>query len=533
MQGHGSNWWLGAVLLAIAALLAITVLIATQAFDGESVTDPFDATLPSRADPAGGSRPIRTDVSVLSRQAVEYLEARLTMLRPDSLNMPQALSRLNPDARARLKLVVLRGSQPVPGATLRFATGGNHGRSLTSGRSGNIVMHDLWPGPADLEVVTPGGRSARRRVVLEVDRDQTVVIDFGTLVEVRGRILDWQGRTVREAEVMLDGQTTTSGEDGHFTFTEVTCGQVPILVRKAQYTTQQSEVQITAAAPPRDVQIKLVPGSWVVLTVDAPADVQGDAQVFIVPTTGPDGLSEAQRRFPWHEVNPLEVPVGKTTFFQFLPAGAVAVCAVHAVATTRPRWHKGTLPYARMLTVNLRLVHQPMVRGRVRRGGQSVGGAALRWAAFDRSKLATGFMLGSSSALPALSGRHDHIAVQMLRSAADGSFAIRSSTELILRGIVTCRKGDLVAAALLNPGESHVALTARSRIHSRLDVRLPIQKRFEGAQVEVRVGDELRSDLATVGASGRLSVWGLEPGQWRLELDHQGQTIYRGNVVTR
>ena len=201
--------------------------------------------------------------------------------------------------------------------------------------------------------------------------------------------------------------------------------------------------------------------------------------------------------------------------------------------TTRPRWHKGILPYARMLTVDLRLARQPVVRGRILRGDQPVGGAELRWAALGRSRLATAFMQGSSSALPALPGGHDHIAVQELCSAVDGSFAIRSSTQLILPGVVTCQQGDLVAAALLNIGDSHIALTAGPRIRSRVKVALPIPRRFEGAQVEVRVGDELRSDLATIGTGGWLSVRGLEPGQWRLELDHQGQTIYRGNVLTR
>lgn len=374
-------------LLALAALAGGALWLGLRS-TGERPASAAVARDPARVPPRGAPSPAPDGRDALAvvparpRGPLHPLEVALELVSPlGNLSAPGELP-LGGGARARLRGSLNgAGGEPLHGS-VRFVAGTNQGRVLEADAQGRIGAGDLYPGLQIVEIQAAGTQGALRELRLRNNAEEQLHIGFGNPASVHGRVLDTGGNPVPGAEVILDGQSTSSDLVGEFYFPRITSGHnVLALVRKQGFARLRQIVPIMAGDLVHVDRLTFTLERGCDLQVTLPERVGADtqAQVFLLPDAG----ARLERKFPWHEVNPTLVHAGGTFVIEDLPPGTVQVMVFHQGARSKAKVSSVHLVPERRETLVLHLEPAPRVVGRVTRGGKVVRGALVSLLAPD------------------------------------------------------------------------------------------------------------------------------------------------------
>ncbi len=261
-------------------------------------------------------------------------------------------------------------------ATLTVVAGADAGHQAQTDFEGRLVIEDLVPGLATVEVVAASGVVARRDVLLRHRKTHRLALDFGDHGVVVGKVRDSAGVPLPGASVALDGLETATDEEGNFTIARHVAGVAPMTVRRAGFATQCIWIDETHVYPSEpSPTIRLEPAARLTVHVPPAPIGAGDVQLVLVPEGDPRAFASGTLRstYPWSALAPRRVVGGTTVVFDDLPSCRVDVLAFHESAEARPLsgWCRPAVDAA--LTVDWKPGHRLEVI--VRRGERPVDGA--------------------------------------------------------------------------------------------------------------------------------------------------------------
>lgn len=447
------------------------------------------------------------------------------------VEVPEGAQSIRWGANAGIKGTI-RGSsgRPAP-SKLDFLYGPNEGRSIQTDGWGRFGANNLLPGISVVRVTTADGLTVVREVRLMGRTEREFHISFANPSFVSGTVKDPRGALVEGAEVHLDGKLQFTNADGEFTFSNVPAGSAHVMVRKDGFAHASQNVGIgyRETVLPKNFIIFLKKGGELQISVSRTVGSVEPSLAYLMPAAGP-GRSSDGRGFPWHELNPVEIPPGGSATVKGLPLDSVNVRLFHRGAVATPASKNVRVHGGRSNAVVIDLAPAPTVRGVVMDGGKPASGARVQIEAADRSH-ATSKSMQQKGPRFALDMVVSSVPSAFDETTADGKgrFTFTSHPELITTYYATATSSDgkRRGIGVVPPGEQEVRIDLEpiSRELGAFEIVLP--GRFQGLPVEIRI-QGAPTEPFMLRAGEPLLVEGLSLGTWYV------QARWRGNdVVSR
>lgn len=317
------------------------------------------------------------------------LEVDLVLIQP---GQPDASDK---EMRAGAK-AVLRGrlhddhGAPIVGRVI-FEAGANKGRELACASDGTFLASDLYPGLSIVRADSGRGYSSLREVRLGQFGNTELNIAFGprSSARVTGRVQNERGEPIADAQVSVDGQRTTTNEEGRFEVYRTTAGQILVEVEAEGFALYREQLPVARGAQvdPDRLVFQLEKEAILDLEVLGNVGTRGPALVYLFPAGGQRINSmRGQRTFPWYRINPIEVQPGLQNTIRGLAPGHVTVMAFKPGAIAKPEKQNQKLNAGKRASLKIELVPGPSLTGRVVREGKPVAGALVRLEALDASQ---------------------------------------------------------------------------------------------------------------------------------------------------
>ncbi|MCI0586828.1 MAG: carboxypeptidase-like regulatory domain-containing protein [Planctomycetes bacterium] len=199
-------------------------------------------------------------------------------------------------------LVTDAAGTAVAAARLRFLHGLNAGEETAADGEGRYAFARLYPGASLLEIEVPGMEPVVREVRLLPDRPERANFHLAPPVDVAGRVLDRRGKPVAGAELRIDRRTTTSDEEGRFTFLAITPGPGIAYVRAKGFAPLRAPLEVAAGIDPDRIRLVLEPAGTLLGETRGSPFEGGAPYLALVPDTPP-----IDRSFPFEEFGRIEV----------------------------------------------------------------------------------------------------------------------------------------------------------------------------------------------------------------------------------
>lgn len=199
-------------------------------------------------------------------------------------------------------LVTDAGGTAVASARLRFLHGLNAAEETTTDGEGRYSFPRLYPGAALLEIEIPGREPVVREVRLLPDRPERANYHLEPPVDLPGRVLDRRGKPVAGAELRIDRRTTTSDEEGRFTFLAITPGPGIAYVRAKGFAPLRAPLEVAAGIDLDRIRLVLEPAGTLLGETRGSPFEGGAPYLALVPDTPP-----IDRSFPFEEFGRLEI----------------------------------------------------------------------------------------------------------------------------------------------------------------------------------------------------------------------------------
>ncbi|QDV08909.1 hypothetical protein Poly30_44640 [Planctomycetes bacterium Poly30] len=462
------------------------------------------------------------------------LEVELSLAIDGSVEVPEGAQPIKWGASAGLKGSVRgAGGQPTS-ATVEFLYGPNEGRVLTTDGRGRFGASNLLPGISVLRLTTGDGQTVEREVSLTSRTHRDFHINFAGTSYISGTVKDEQGRLVENAEVRLDGRPAFTNADGEFTFGNVPAGSAQVTVRKEGYArcSQNVGVGYRETVIPGNFVIFLQKGGDLRISINRTVGAVEPSLAYLMPAAGP-GRSGDGRSFPWHEINPVEIPPGGSALVEGLPLDSVSVRVFHRGAVAKPESRNVRIHGQRENAVAIDLMPAPTVRGLVLDKGKPAVGARIEIEASDRAH-ATSQAMSQKGPYFAMNMVATTVPAAFNETTADakGTFLFTSQPGLITTyyATATSRDGLRRGVAVIKPGDSNVAIDLQPIEDEAGALELVLPGRFQGLPVEVSVNGD-PSDPFMLRPGEPLLIEDLPLGHWDIRARWRGTEVLSRQVV--
>ncbi len=413
-----------------------------------------------------------------------------------------------------------------------FVAGPNAGRTLSCDSTGAFGATDLYPGLAVVRISGPGVVGARREVRLRQNAETLLNIGFGLPGSAQGRIVDRKGEPVEGAKITLDGQVAYSGVDGEFYFGAVASGHCVTEVEHPDYATLATTVSVSAGRPmpPGRLTLALRPAVSMSISTPNPVGGPGPTLVYVLPGTsthsrsgiGPEVRSQ---RYPWHRLNPVEVPPGSSVLVENLPAEVVKVMAFRPGAVAREQ--VVNLREGRTTPVQINLQAAPMLTGVVTLDGRPLPGVDVSLEAPDRVRANLGYLREPSRYLESEVMPYLPPSRQETLTDREGRYVFSAWEDVAGVRYLEARgpQGNTWAGRLVRQGETRVDLELEVVELGDSSLSILFPGRYQGLPMEVVINGKPEDpyDLAPLSD---LSIESLVSGVWKLRVTWHGDEIY-------
>jgi len=475
----------------------------------------------------GGTATTRTDHDLTTTVAWP-LEVRLDLLEDRSLPPVPAGPPLGSGRTAELAGRIADADGRPVRATVRFVEGVNAGRALFADGLGRFGATDLVPGMAIVEVSGPDILGSRREVRLRSGVETLLNIGYGRPGTVQGQVVDESGEGVADALVRLDGLEQRTGEDGTFYFVEVAAGRCLLEIEKEGFVDQRTLLGVAGGFVVEPGTLKFALRRPASLVIRMRPNIGGPepALAYLMPAA-----SARERAFPWHRVNPIELPGEGSITVHDLPEGAVHLRVYRTGAVAVPEYRQVYLSAGNEAEVEVRLEPAPVVVGAVfMPDGNAAEGATVRITAADvasasRRHFPSSDQLWLEHVLPLMPSVD-----QTVVTDASGRFRTTSWADLSPFRLLEARSADGSASlrTLIGPEhddrplELHLVEGADDEVGAVFSVVMP--GRTQALPVTVTV-DGAPRETVVIGAEEDLVIEGLTPGVYRLEAKWQRERV--------
>jgi hypothetical protein len=437
-------------------------------------------------------------------------------------------------ANARLRGLILDSRERGVRAEVRFVAGPNEGTTLVCDKNGAFGSDRLYPGLNVVEVDGPGILGSRREVRLRQNRVEQLNLAYGRPASVHGRVIDPSGEGIESARVNFDGQTFFTGHDGTFFVPRVSGGPCLVEIAATGRASHREVVNVTSGKeiPVGRLQFTLHPSTSFKITVSGAKGGSGPVQVFVLP-------GSAERVFPWHTINPIEVWPGRPHVVEGLPAKVVKVTAFHGGASAPLQIVN--LRKGRQSQVKIQLRPAPKVTGHVTLDGEPVFGARVRLEAPDRVRATLGWFREpnhflESDVLPMLPP-----ATQETLTDERGRYVLTAWDDVASVRYLEARgpHGRTLTGRLVQKGEEVVDLELEetSLFTSELVLHLPdrmqglpVEVVRDGTPIEFMIDGQPRSPLV-IGPHEPLVIPGLLAGTWTVKATWYAQPVFEESGI--
>ena len=447
------------------------------------------------------------------------------------VEVPEGAQSIRWGSNAGLKGSVRGNGGRTVTATLEFLYGPNEGRVIQSDARGRFGANDLLPGISIVRLTTGDGLKVEREVRLTGRTEREFHVNFNNPSFVSGTVKDERGVTLEGAEVYLDGKLAFTNAEGEFTFSNVPAGSARVVVKKEgfAFVSQNVGIGYRETVLPKSFISFLKEEGQLQISVNRSVGAVEPSLAYLMPGAGP-GRSSDGRDFPWHEINPVEIPPGGSALVKGLPLGAVNVRVFHRGAVAVPPSKNARVIGQRLNSVVIDLAPAPTVRGVVMNGSKPAAGASVEIEAADRSHATSQSMQqkGPSFAMGMVVSTVPS-AFNETTTDKKGQFTFTSPSDLVATyyATATSRDGALRGIGVVPPGarEVRIDLEPIEEKVGALEIELP--GRFQGLPVEVRI-QGAPSEPFMLRSGEPLVIDGLTPGHWYVHARWQGT-----DVVTR
>jgi hypothetical protein len=484
--------------------------------------------------PEGPSESVSPTLDVPARVSTEKvqgttvihpLEVELTLLERGSMDTVHGMLPMGTGASARIKGTLLADRGVGTTGSVTFTAGPNRGRVLRTDSEGNFGASDLYQGLSIVLVESDSGIRSEREVMLRQlgTSRLDVSLSRGESCVVRGYVRDRQGEPIGQAKVRMDAQEIFSDDLGEFFFPRISPGKILAVVTKEGRASYREELYIprTGAIKRDKLTFILDEGVSLTLSVEALVGSRVPSQAFIFPI-GVQRISSVrgQRSFPWHLINPIEIPPGRPVQVDGLPAGHVSLMIFHPggtgspplvnkkLFTGRPNQHGFTLKKAPTLRGQVSLPDgSPAARALVRLDAPDVGMATTK-------VMQQKFTHNLSMVLPHLPAGRQRVECDEM-----GRFSLTLHPTISKGYYLSALSADGTLEARRSvgaePGVVELTLKEIQRAKGRLEIGLA--GRFQSLPVKItRKG--VPGETTLLDPSASLVIDGLEPGVWRAEI---------------
>jgi len=456
---------------------------------------------------------------------IHPLEVELTLLERGSIDALEGMLPVGTGASARIKGTLLPDRGALTTGTVTFTAGPNRGRVLTTDAEGNFGASDLYQGLSIVLIESDRGIRSEREVMLRQlgTSRLDVSLSRGDACVVRGYVRDRDEKPIGQVKVRMDAQETFTDEFGEFFFPRISPGKILTVVTSPGYASYREELYVPRSGAIEKDKLKFIldKGVSLQLSVEALVGAKGPSQAYIFPIGVQRTNSvRGQRTFPWHLINPVEIPPGRTVTVDGLPGGHVSLMIFHPGGTGSPALTNKKLFVGRGNQHGFTLKAAPTLSGQVVEPDGSPAARAIVHLDAPNVGLATTkvmqqkFTHNLSMVLPHLpSGR------QTVECDGQGRFSLTLypaiSNGYYLSAISSDGTHEVRRSVGSGPNEIELKLQPVNRATGRLEIGLA--GRFQGLPVKItRKGKP--SDTVILEPGDPLIVDGLEPGVWRAEV---------------
>lgn len=460
----------------------------------------------------------------LETTVVWPLEVDLQLERAAHAPQAEGVPALGAGATAKLKGAILGSQGRGLRARVQFVAGANEGRVLYCDGLGNFGANDLQPGLSIVQVIASGFPGAQREVLLRANREQLLNLGFGRPAFVEGEVFDAGGKPLFGAKVTIDGQTSTTDEQGVFQFRAIASGEVIVLVEKNGFARYREKLTVPAGSRIEKGRLKyaLDAAARLTISLEDPVNARQEALVFLMPTA-----FDGQRKFPWSSINPIKMWPGGTTTIEDLPRGSVTVRVFHSGARAKPASAPVTLAPGHTETLTLHLEPAPMIAGKVTDDGKPAAGAIVRLEAPDRTNAMlsvfgeANFLYLENEVFPSLPP-----AFQEVKADARGEFQLTAYEEVAGVRYVTASSSDgrRTAWSVVKPGDTRVELALLPAQGGAGELVMHLEGRLQPLPLRVTINGEPR-EMAALAPGKDLRIEGLAEGSWKLSVRWDASTL--------
>jgi hypothetical protein len=458
--------------------------------------------------PARADQDLSTTVTLPLELDFELIEAQAKLA-------AEGAPPMNSDKTARLRGSMHGADGRGLLGQVEFVAGPNRGRVLETDAQGSFGTNDLYPGLSLVALRAPGTPGAEREVLLRQEREAQLNVGFGRPAIVRGLVKDENNVPIPTAKVTMDGQETLTDAEGHFYFSRMTSGKVPLYVSKPGFASLRRMHAVTAGMTTSSDKFTFTLAQAATLRVVVPERVGlgRPAELFV---GGPlDGTGE--RSYPWHLKSPVSIQGGESIELEDLPAGRIRLQLFRPGALAEPAVIEEVLVAGSEKTVTFHLVPAQVLAGVVRTKGAPVQGALVQLEAPDvtsASVQALGGGFGRAKLeMDVLSQMPP--ALQRTLTGADGRFTFSAGEELSALRYLTARSSDgrMWAGRSVRPGEYEVELALTKPEGGRAGFRVETSTRFQALPVKFVVDG--KPSFVMLPPGERLEIKDLPEGEWR------------------
>lgn len=478
-------------------------------------------------------------VASIGTTVIHPLELELSLLQSQLTHANESLQPPGSGATARLHgTLEPNGHQPTTG-TLTFQAGPNKGRVLRTDTAGRFGASNLYQGLSILLIESDRGLVSEREVMLRQLGSTLLDVSLsrGDACLVRGRVKDRKAEPIARALVRIDGQETQTDDQGEFFFPRISSGKVLAIVRAPGMAHYREELYIprNGAIQPDKLTFTLDPEVRLDLSVEAIMGSGGASTAYVFPIGGQRvNTGRGQRTYPWHLVNPIEIPPGRTISLAGLPEGHVSLMVFHPGSTATPALENKKLFAGRRNQHSFSLQQAPTLQGRVvMPDGEPARGAHVVLEAPDVGLATTKVMQQKfthnlSMVLPHLPAGH-----QSTQADEMGRFVMTLHPKISKGYYLSAVSADGQFAAARGVG----ALPESVELHLAPvqtptgEITVHLKGRFQGLPVRITL-QGAPADPFVLEASETLKVDGLEAGVWRAELRWNGERILQSRPLS-
>lgn len=452
------------------------------------------------------------------------LDVKLTLVRAASNPKAEGAPDLGSGATARLVGSVVDGRNAGVRAQVRFVAGPNAGRTLYADSLGRFGADSLQPGLSVLSITGPGIAGAEREVRLRPKRETQLNVPFGRPARVFADVMDKDGKPIVGAVVRMDGQVRDTAEDGGVEFSTVAPGEVLVVVSKPGFASLRQSLTLSGATTIERGRLKfrLDPGASLQVSITDALNAGQQALLYILPEA-----VDAERKFPWQDVNPVRIWPGGTAIVEDLPEARVTLRLYHAGAAAKPARRSLELQTGSRATAEFGLEAAPVVTGVVSDDGAPAANAIVRLEAPDRTAAMlsvfgqTNYLFLESDVLPDLPP-----ALQQASTNEKGEFQLSASEDVSGVRYLTAlsRDGKRVAHAVLKAGDIRADLALEPVAGGDGELAIQMPDRIQPLPVHVEVDGTPRDPI--VLALGRdLRIPNLPEGSWLVTVRWNDATL--------